>query len=152
VLCHVHGFLPYFFVPAPMHFRESDLASFRSELDKKVRDGAGNNDIGVAVVSVEIVSKEDIYHYNGNHKVPFLKITTALPNHIPTAKRILEQGMSFGEFPGNPMATYESNIPFILRFMIDLKIPGMSWIEIPAGKYLVKENKNTPCQLEVEVQ
>ncbi|XLT09012.1 hypothetical protein HN51_054805 [Arachis hypogaea] len=31
--------------------------------------------------------------------------------------------------------TYESNVLFALRFMIDCNIAGGNWIEIPAGKY-----------------
>ncbi len=29
VLAHVHGFAPYFFVPAPQGFREEDCSKFR---------------------------------------------------------------------------------------------------------------------------
>ena len=29
VCCHVHGFHPYFFVPAPKNFTKNNLADFR---------------------------------------------------------------------------------------------------------------------------
>ncbi len=32
VLAHVHGFAPYFFVPAPQGFREEDCSKFRVRL------------------------------------------------------------------------------------------------------------------------
>jgi len=34
--------------------------------------------------------------------------------------------------------TYESNMPFALRFMIDNDIGGMQWIQIPAEKYMLR--------------
>lgn len=49
--------------------------------------------------------------------------------------------------------TYESNVPFVLRFMIDNNISGADWIELPANKYSVRDNnmKTTRCSLEVDV-
>ena len=49
-------------------------------------------------------------------------------------------------------STYESSIPFALRFMIDMKIMGMSWIEFPRSKYTLRsgEYKLTHCQIEID--
>jgi hypothetical protein len=33
VLCNVHGFTPYFFVPAPPNFQRSDCETFRAALN-----------------------------------------------------------------------------------------------------------------------
>lgn len=33
---------------------------------------------------------------------------------------------------------FESNIPFELRMMVDLNIPGCGWIEMPPGKYKMR--------------
>jgi DNA polymerase delta subunit 1 len=35
--------------------------------------------------------------------------------------------------------TYESNMPFALRFMIDNDIVGMQWIQIQGGKYVLRK-------------
>ena len=37
------------------------------------------------------------------------------------------------------------------RFMIDTDMPGMSWIEVPAGNYRVVQHghKRSTCQIEV---
>ena len=68
------------------------------------------------------------------------------------------------------MNTYESNIPYTLRFMIDTKVSsvilldtrrlnaiqvvGMNWIEVPAGKYMLHKgnNKKSQCQIELPVK
>jgi len=50
--------------------------------------------------------------------------------------------------------TYESNILFTLRFMIDAKLVGMNWVEMPAGKYTLrqkKEEKDSCCQYELDI-
>ena len=36
VLCHVHGFVPYFFVPAPQSFQDVQCSLFRDALNKAV--------------------------------------------------------------------------------------------------------------------
>ena len=96
----------------------------------------------------------------------FMKIYTQLPSQIAAARRNLERGMHFapiGEIVCNP--TFESNIAYALRFMIDTSVVGCNWIELPAGKYLVRNTdhlKTTPrytsnepsisnCQIEVDV-
>ena len=75
------------------------------------------------------------------------------------------EGLFDGEIP-----TYESNIVFTLRFMIDTKVRkllwtakyiqdcpkvvGMNWIEVPAGKYRITpgQHKRSTCQLEISVR
>lgn len=34
--------------------------------------------------------------------------------------------------------TYESNMPYALRFMIDSEIGGMTWIKIEKGKWQIR--------------
>lgn len=43
--------------------------------------------------------------------------------------------------------TYESNVLFALRFMIDCNIVGGNWIEVPSGKYKTAKSSSY-CQLE----
>lgn len=48
--------------------------------------------------------------------------------------------------------TYESNMPYALRFMIDQGIVGMSWLKIDASNYQIRHsNKKTTCQIEIDV-
>ncbi|XP_013786917.1 DNA polymerase delta catalytic subunit [Limulus polyphemus] len=110
-----------------------------------------------AVLAVGVVIKESIYGYHVNRKVPFLKITMALPRLIAPAKRLLETGVvnvpSYGSRAYQP---YESNIDFEIRFMVDTGIVGCSWIELPPKKYQVRSKDNAPspisrCQIEVDV-
>ena len=46
--------------------------------------------------------------------------------------------------------TYESNVLFALRFMIDCNVVGGNWIEVPAGKYKKTSKSLSNCQLEFD--
>ncbi|KAJ1493520.1 DNA-directed DNA polymerase [Baffinella frigidus] len=47
--------------------------------------------------------------------------------------------------------TYESNVHFIMRYMVDGDILGANWVTLPAGSYLPRVNKASTCQIEVDV-
>lgn len=92
------------------------------------------------------------YHFE-EPKV-FIKIYTAMPSLVPGAKRLIDEGVHLAAT--NTMIrgqTYESNVPFVLRFMIDQGIQGADWIELPAGKYALvpPERRQSRCSLEVDV-
>ncbi|KAJ7623462.1 DNA polymerase family B-domain-containing protein [Roridomyces roridus] len=126
VLAHVRDFSPYFYVAQPRGFRPEDLVPFRQELNTLVA--------GAPVLKLELVQKRSLWGYRGDDWVPFIKLTIQDPKNAP-------------------IATFESNLPFILRFMIDHKVVGMNWIEVPAGKYDIISNKSkkSHCQLEITV-
>lgn len=46
--------------------------------------------------------------------------------------------------------TYESNVLFALRFMIDCNVVGGNWIEVPARKYKKTSKSLSNCQLEFD--
>lgn len=71
---------------------------------------------------------------------PFLKITLALPNMISVARGVLEKGMVIPGLSSTPLVlpTFESNVLFILRFMVDCKVRSdarvlLCWSSIDAA-------------------
>ncbi|XP_076121687.1 DNA polymerase delta catalytic subunit [Alosa pseudoharengus] len=144
VCCHVHGFAPYFYIPAPNGFTRVHLADFQRELNSVVlKDMRSNKDnISATVLAVDITRKESMYGYHGNRPQDFLRITMAMPRLVAPAKRLLEQGFKFGSFPPQSYSPYEANIDFEIRFMVDCDVVGCCWIELPKGKYRVREEKN----------
>ncbi|KAN0088533.1 DNA polymerase family B domain containing protein [Tylopilus felleus] len=149
VLANVTGFMPYFYVPVPRGFDDTELDAFMDALNKS----AGGN----YVLNVETVKRRSLWGYLGDDWIPFMKLTISEPKVLPKVRGVFERGeLSFREcfMLGQSYSTYESNIPYILRFMIDTKVVGMNWIEIPAGRYklLSEEAKRSTCQIELNVR
>ncbi|KAF9499463.1 hypothetical protein BDN71DRAFT_1442132 [Pleurotus eryngii] len=148
VLAVVTGFLPYFYIPVPRGFADDELESFKSYLNSIMDDPR-------TVQRIEIIKRKSLWGYLGDDVLPFLKLTLIQPRILPKLRGVFERGeCSYQDlFPG-PIATFESNIQFPLRFMIDAKVLGMNWIEVPAGKYKLKSDaeKKSHCQIEFEVK
>lgn len=160
VVAHVHGFYPYFYIEMPRDFRREHLSNFQKNLNKKVladhSNRNSNNEITVAVLSIEIVKKQNVYGYAGKEFGQFLKITVSVPQLVTPTARIFEKGeVNQWGFRSNELVrVFESNIDFDVRFMVDTKVVGCNWIELPAGKYTVRtlaKDQQSRCQYEVDI-
>uniref|UniRef100_A0A8C7BE62 DNA polymerase delta catalytic subunit n=1 Tax=Neovison vison TaxID=452646 RepID=A0A8C7BE62_NEOVI len=154
VCCHIQGFAPYFYTPAPPGFGPNHLGELQRELNAAIsRDQRGGKELmGPAVLSVELCSRESMFGYHGYGPSPFLRITLALPRLMAPARRLLEQGIRVAGLGTPSFAPYEANVDFEIRFMVDTDIVGCNWLELPAGKYVLRsEGKATLCQLEADV-
>jgi DNA polymerase delta subunit 1 len=93
------------------------------------------------VKAVELITdKASVMNYQKD-TATFLKIYTGLPKYVNQLRTLFENG-SFNYPRGMEdtfeTVTYESNLPYALRFMIDNEIVGMSWIRVKAGCYRVR--------------
>lgn len=156
VMLNVYGFLPYFYIAVPPHptnIEDWDLCrAVQNELNIKLRGRVrANEQVDNYVLSVDIVTRESIMSFHNNQKIPFFKITMALPKHVTPARDILEeQGINIPGVGIRVFQTYESNIVFALRFMIDRKVQGVSWIELPEKKWVHTSPRISNCQLEID--
>ena len=137
VCANVHGFLPYFFVPAPSEgFRDEHCRRFREELNRAILNDLRSNreNLQEAVLAVDLCQKCSIYGFYFNQKSRFLKVTLALPKLVAPARRLVSQIIvpPFGQIM---YQVFEANIEFEVRFMVDTGVVGCNWIELPAGKY-----------------
>lgn len=158
VCCHVHGFTPYFYIGAPNGFDHTHCQPFKDALDRAViADMRSNkNDIQEAVLEVSIVEGQPMCGYHGEDKYQFIKIVLALPRLIAAAKRLLERTEIYTTFQFQDCRSYESNIDFDIRFMVDTGVVGCSWIELPPNTYKLRNRFGVPsiesrCQIEVDV-
>jgi len=53
VLCHIHGFVPYFYTPAPPGFQQSHCGLFQEGLNKAVLNDMRSNKDNISQVSVQ---------------------------------------------------------------------------------------------------
>lgn len=108
-----------------------------------------------------------MFGYHGYGPSPFLRITLALPRLMAPARRLLEQGIRVAGLGTPSFAPYEANVDFEIRydpaslqpppllsptapaifrpliltpsrFMVDTDIVGCNWLELPAGKYVLR--------------
>ncbi|KAI8977005.1 DNA polymerase family B-domain-containing protein [Mycotypha africana] len=147
VLCHVRGFFPYFYFPAPIGFQRSHLPALQKALIASV----GKGDV---VHNVEIAMKQSIYGYHGDIKSPYIKVITRDSRDISKCKNAVENGFRIEglDRPCQSDTTFESNLGYVLRFMIDCKVTGSNWIEIPAGTYELFQNKTSTAQYEIQTK
>lgn len=83
---------------------------------------SNEKDIENIVVSIDIEKKKSIMGYNPNPLSDFIRITLILPKFVTRCREIFESGRHHFTIPGQPFRqyqTYESNILFALRFLID---------------------------------
>ncbi|WIA42723.1 hypothetical protein OEZ86_008668 [Tetradesmus obliquus] len=143
VCVFVHGFEPYFYCDCPHGWGPEDC----QELCNALRDHGRLKDKGPGVppvARVELVQKTNLWGYQGGLSRPYLKIVCALPNLVAPARGALEDGMRCGALEDGmrcgdralpSLASYESNVLYALRFMVDTNMGGGQWLEIPAGKW-----------------
>ena len=73
-------------------------------------------------MKIEVVKKESIKFFKGmgDSKMSFLKIYCSKPSFVSSYRSLIERDLDFGKIKFNNR-TYESNMPYALRFMIDTK-------------------------------
>ncbi|XP_076816979.1 DNA polymerase delta catalytic subunit-like isoform X1 [Clavelina lepadiformis] len=155
IVCHVHGFLPYFYVQAMNGFQEEHCDEFQSTLNELVlKEMRGNKDLTKAVYKVECCQKQNMYGYSSSGKSTFLKITVAVPRLVATTKRMLESGFRTPSYPEYVYQVFESFIDFEIRFMTDCDLVGCNWIELNPGKYQIRDAAAmiSTAQVEVDVK
>jgi len=150
VLLHVTDFLHYLYVAAPSNFVPSDCQPFKAYLETKLAQHQP------AIHSVHIVMRENLFGFQGNQKNPYLKITVTDPKFINKLRTTVESGSanfkSLWKSVDGGIMTFDS-IQYVLRFMIDTGISGMSWVEAPPHKYTVmpQRDRQSNCQIEAFV-
>ncbi|KAJ1440146.1 DNA polymerase family B-domain-containing protein [Ochromonadaceae sp. CCMP2298] len=157
VMANVHGFTPYFYVsfPASVELSNALLGQLRAALDQRCRDKARGEEKNLSkfVLGVEKTEPmQSLLGYHFDQVKEFVKVFMAMPSLLPGVKRLLEEGVQISGAGMLRGQTYESNVPYVLRFMIDNEISGADWVELPAGTYSVRgSGAVSRCSVEVDV-
>ncbi|KAK2781223.1 DNA-directed DNA polymerase delta [Onygenales sp. PD_12] len=150
VLLHVTDFLHYLYIAAPVSFARTDCEGFKTYLEAQL----GQHE--QVVHSIQMVLRENLFGFQGNQKSPYLKITVTDPRHINKLRSLIESGganyRGMWRADGEGILTFDS-IQYILRFMIDTGISGMSWVEAPPNTYRVlpMHERQSNCQIEASI-
>ena len=89
-----------------------------------LKDYLNRMDSGGIVRAVEVQKKRSLWEYRGDDWIPFIKITVADQKSIPKIRGLFERAEcrynDLFKVEGTP--TFESNIAYTLRFMIDTRV------------------------------
>eukprot|EP00796_Vickermania_ingenoplastis_P004443 gene4443-3242_t len=149
VLVHVYNFEPYLWMEAPPNWVPMHSQTLMKQLNMEL---SNQTKVDQTVVRVEIHQRRSLMHYAGDRLSAHLKLVVQLPGHVPKVRSLLsEKGVSCpGAWPGvKTFPTFESNVIFPMRFMVDNNIYGANWISLPAGSFTPHPNKTSVCQVEV---
>lgn len=150
VLMHVTDFKHYLYVAAPVSFTPKDCEAYQAYLEALMAQSPP------AIHSCTLVLRENIYGYQGNTQSPYIKVTVEDPKSIPRVRTLIETGEAnwkgMWKMAEGGIMTFDA-LQYVLRFMVDCKMPGMSWVEAPAGKYelLSDDHRHSSCQIEAEI-
>jgi len=139
IVAHVHGFQPYFYTPCPDYAPYDDPDQARVSLEKALKQDLGQRagKCSKLIRDVKVVERESIMYFHSEGKRKFFQVTVAMPQMVPACRKLLEMGLDCMGGTWKEL-TFESNIPFALRFMIDNQIAGGSWCQARAGNYTIR--------------
>ncbi|XP_076686257.1 DNA polymerase zeta catalytic subunit isoform X1 [Andrena cerasifolii] len=129
---HIHGVFPYMYVPCTI---EKSIDSFIYKLAAAM-DSAINVSLGSAmsntqhVYNIQRVSGIPFYGYHEKEHL-FFKIYFYNPAMIKRAADLLQSGVVLNQ----SLQPHEAHIPFILQFMMDYNLYGMSLINLKDVKH-----------------
>jgi DNA polymerase delta subunit 1 len=155
VLCHVHGYAPFFYVRKPDDMDMAMVTHFAAVLESRVsdmiKDPQDKTIDGRYVRSIEVVQRQTVYHYQETSSIDFLKIAMVLPRHVSTAKRVLGYGIVLRGLGRCSFETFEAGLNNVMKFMTDSDVGGCNWVTLPAGKYFTDPNGTSTCQIEAHI-
>ncbi|CAK9831820.1 DNA polymerase zeta catalytic subunit [Anthophora retusa] len=129
---HIHGVFPYMYVPCTI---DHNIDSFMYKLARAIDSGI-NVSMGSAssntqhVYKIQKVSGIPFYGYHEKEHL-FFKIYFYNPAMIKRAADLLQNGAILNQ----SLQPYEAHIPFIMQFMIDYNLYGMSSITLKDVKF-----------------
>ena len=147
-LLHIQNFLTYFYVQKPTNLELSEDDC--EKMVKHLNDYLG----GKAVSKVEVVDRVSLTEFRfieqGFDK--FVKVKIYDHSKMSKCRGLFENEYRYKQV-SFPRQTYDSNLDYKLRFMIDKGLAGNSWLTVPAHKHsLTKRSSSVSnCTFELDV-
>ncbi len=189
----VHGFSPHFYIRIPSNWTRKHVDELCLALNAAIIDNVKNsksketrelqnivknreaNHAGVLIKNWAVIEAEEFAPYTGESTSNFIDVTLEHPKFVRIARSLIDDKNNCSWHPHfitndlkSPIiTTFESDIDFIIRFLIDKKFKPCTWFQIDAKNYnLIEEQKITPgnnhdkytlkresnCELEVMVK
>ncbi|XP_055374297.1 DNA polymerase zeta catalytic subunit [Condylostylus longicornis] len=140
---HIHGVLPYFYIPYEYAGKES-LDKFIYELCESL-DKALNVSLGQSssqthhIFNVQLVKAFPFYGYHRKEHL-FLKIYMYNPRLLKRASNLLQNGA----LQGKSFQAFDSHVPYRLQFLIDYNLFPMSFLRASFSDVKFRETEEMP--------
>ncbi len=127
---HLHGILPYLYVPVPEPCPPGFAHRLANSLERALNLSAGQSESAQQVFSVQEVSGTPFYGYHPRqHR--FFKIYLYNPSATRRAADLLQNGGVMGV----RLQPHEAHVPYTLQFMMDYNLQGMNFIHLAGVKF-----------------
>lgn len=148
-MIHVLHFRTYFYVALPAGLAFSSEVGF--ELRAKLNEDIGED----TVVAVELVDRLNLTSFRlpDEGMLPFLKVTVLDHSKLSKCREIFDREFYFQNHAFDRQ-TFDSNLDYRLRFMVDKGLAGNSWFRVPACKHTRRTSDNvvSNCGVEIDVE
>jgi DNA polymerase zeta len=133
VCCHIHGALPYLYLPyqesTEKSLVENYISTLRHSIDHALalsyrRNPYDNPKHTTFVAHITLVKGVPFFGYRVGYKY-FLKIYLLNPSHMTRFTDLLQQGAILRQ----PFQPYEAHLQFLLQWMCDFNLYGCAYIE-----------------------
>lgn len=135
VMVSIDSFRPYFYAEMASDVEASYMRDqLETMLRRDSRGAAKLSPTGRYILNVTPVEKRTIcgWHENKACKTVY-KFTMCYPAHVTTARNSLENANR--AVTDRPITTFEANVPFELRYMVDTELSGAQWIRLEKNTY-----------------
>jgi DNA polymerase delta subunit 1 len=131
VVVKTASFRPYFYARIPNG--DGEAGALRERLEAYLRSrNAFRNRAPRYVLRLERVQKRSLCGWHRHRPLETMyRFTMALPAHVKQARDSLEARNP--AVTHQAVATFEANLPFELRYMVDAKLRGCQWFRVRGG-------------------
>ena len=151
-LVRVLNFEPYLWIEAPARWDPRFEEPFRAMLNDRLSRIARMP--SATVVRVESHRRRSLMHHSADplrNERGFIKLVVQMPGHVPKVRELVAQGVECAAIWDGSMhfATYESNVIFPLRFLVDTGAGGCNWLSLHGAALHPAQHRVSNCQLEL---
>ena len=123
-------FKPYFYVKLPAYLNTNTVTTaLRTYLAREFPDEVPMNSF---IHSVSLVKRKSIMGYDGKGQVELVRLAFCAPRYVAKARDALEDGVVTN---GTQCPTYEANVLFKMRYMVDIGLSGCQWLRCPPNSF-----------------
>ncbi len=149
----VIGFRPYFYFEIFKEVNDNTIFEIKKSLDHLVIKELSKEDRGKKIIEKieQIKDRKSVMGYKKENSV-FLKVTLTSPKFVTKLRAIVHENIGLEVNGRTKFKTFESDILYILRWMVNKGCTGGSWLRIDTKNIIKPLELESTCKLEYLVK